>query len=211
MFHETTEPVLEAENEVATPISFMKIFILVHCFALSLLFTLDDQRSPHSLCLNLSASARFTQSFLLFDFSPPLSNMFSKISLVALTVLATFAGVSHSAPLDVWKPHQLTPTAGQILYSGDSFTLKWETADQPAHISNTSGKIVLATNYVLDYDHPLAQGFNITSGQQTITVPNVAEAGPHYQFVLFGDSGNYGPTFAIAPKAHRASNTLTHN
>ncbi|KAL0954151.1 hypothetical protein HGRIS_005288 [Hohenbuehelia grisea] len=42
----------------------------------------------------------------------------------------------------------------------------------------------------------LANGFDILNGVQEITVPAVTP-GDDYSIVLFGDSGNFSPAFAI--------------
>ncbi|KAF5357136.1 hypothetical protein D9756_006816 [Leucocoprinus leucothites] len=122
--------------------------------------------------------------------------MFSKISVAALTLLVAFTGVSHSAPLDVYTPRLLTPAAGAVWKIGTQQQVTWDTSSPPKQITNHNGTLILAKNGLLDYRNPLARGFDIMSGRQTVTVPNVAAA-DDYQLVLMGDSGNYGPKFSI--------------
>lgn len=47
------------------------------------------------------------------------------------------------------------------------------------------------------FSDAIATGFNLTDGHVEITVPFVTP-GCDYQINLFGDSGNFGPTFIIA-------------
>ncbi|KAF9443108.1 hypothetical protein P691DRAFT_809448 [Macrolepiota fuliginosa MF-IS2] len=122
--------------------------------------------------------------------------MFMKLSAVAVTLLAAFTGVSHAAPLDVYAPPLLTPTAGEVLIVGNQQNVTWDTSRPPQHITNRTGTLVLAKGGIQDYKNPLATGFDILDGWHIITVPNVQE-GDDYQLVLFGDSGNYGPKFSI--------------
>jgi len=46
-------------------------------------------------------------------------------------------------------------------------------------------------------DNPLACDFSIFEGVAYVMVPYV-DPGYDYQIVLFGDSGNFSPTFTIA-------------
>jgi len=56
--------------------------------------------------------------------------------------------------------------------------------------------VVLAKSYRLDYENPLALGFDILDGTVRIQVPEV-KPGNDYTIVVFGDSGNHGKTFTI--------------
>ncbi|KAG1822870.1 uncharacterized protein BJ212DRAFT_1585518 [Suillus subaureus] len=107
-----------------------------------------------------------------------------------LTLLALFS-LSLSAPMrrDVFVPPIIYPQAG-VVWIG------WETDDAPVNITNGIGRVYLATNTIIDLDHPLAIGFNILDGRVAIQVPSVP-TGQNYSIVLFGDSGNYSPQFTI--------------
>lgn len=50
---------------------------------------------------------------------------------------------------------------------------------------------------ILSTTDAIATGFNLSDGHVEITVP-YATPGCDYQFNLFGDSGNFGPSFIIA-------------
>ncbi|KAG2342196.1 hypothetical protein BDR05DRAFT_976609 [Suillus weaverae] len=114
-----------------------------------------------------------------------------------LTLLALFS-LSLSAPMrrDVFVPPITYPQAGVIWIAGQHHNVTWETDDAPVHITNGIGRVYLATNTIIDLDHPLAVGFNILDGRVAIQVPSVPR-GRNYSIVLFGDSGNYSPEFTI--------------
>jgi hypothetical protein len=45
--------------------------------------------------------------------------------------------------------------------------------------------------------NPIAQGFPLSAGQASVTVPEDTQPGYDWIVVLFGDSGNWSPTFTI--------------
>ncbi|EEB97658.1 hypothetical protein MPER_02981, partial [Moniliophthora perniciosa FA553] len=77
-----------------------------------------------------------------------------------------------------------------------------DTSHPPAHITNEVGEIWLGcfngTNgsEYLGAKEPLLRGFDIRIGSVNFTVPSV-EPRNDYFIVLFGDSGNSSPLFAI--------------
>ncbi|KIP06222.1 hypothetical protein PHLGIDRAFT_73062 [Phlebiopsis gigantea 11061_1 CR5-6] len=115
--------------------------------------------------------------------------MFSKATLFA-TVLAACIGAS-AAPQEIWNPKITSPDAGTVWPAGSTQLVTWDTSDAPASISEQSG-ILLAAN-----DHPLAQGFDLRSGSQSVTIPADTAPGSDYQIVLLGDSGNLSGAFII--------------
>ncbi|KAG1885031.1 hypothetical protein F4604DRAFT_1676456 [Suillus subluteus] len=114
-----------------------------------------------------------------------------------LTLLALFS-LSLSAPMrrDVFVPPIIYPHASVVWIAGQHHNVTWETDDAPVNITNGIGRVYLATNTIIDLDHPLAVGFNILDGRVAIQVPSVP-TGQNYSIVLFGDSGNYSPQFTI--------------
>lgn len=119
-----------------------------------------------------------------------------------LFVLSAVVGASVAAPTvrsaqDVYVPPITYPTAGVEWVVGEYYNVTWNTTNPPKQITNSKGSVVLAKNYsLIGLQHPLASGFNILDGTVRIQVPNVT-ADNNYQVVLFGDSGNYSPTFSI--------------
>ncbi|KAF5341622.1 hypothetical protein D9611_002162 [Ephemerocybe angulata] len=111
--------------------------------------------------------------------------------------VALFASAVSAAPADVFVPHITAPIAGAVWKIGSTQEVTWDTSNAPGQISNPEGNIFLrdVTQGITLLDSPLATGFNILEGKQAVHVPNVA-AGP-YEIVLFGDSGNFSPTFQI--------------
>ncbi|KAF8904108.1 hypothetical protein CPB84DRAFT_1677535 [Gymnopilus junonius] len=103
---------------------------------------------------------------------------------------------------DVVAPRITSPTADSVWPIGSVQTVTWDTSDlpPPSQITNAIGQIILGFNSTdslnLDFDHPLAKGFNITDGSVKVTVPNVTPR-DDYLIVLFGDSGDTSPQFAI--------------
>ncbi|PPQ94692.1 hypothetical protein CVT25_009547 [Psilocybe cyanescens] len=95
---------------------------------------------------------------------------------------------------DVFVPPILDPHAGTVWTSGQRRLVTWDTSNHPVNITNKVGRIFLRMN---DLTTPLilAQNFDILQGKVQVTVPLVVEG--DYQLVLFGDSGNFSPTFKI--------------
>ncbi|KAI0778413.1 hypothetical protein BD413DRAFT_440261, partial [Trametes elegans] len=106
-------------------------------------------------------------------------------------------------PRDVWSPPVVHPDAGTVWTAGSKVKVVWDTSTRPSHVTNWEGRVVLGhyedgddTNEHLDFDHPLAEGFNLTQGHVNVQVPNVSPSN-EYIIVLFGDSGNRSPKFTI--------------
>ncbi|KAI0654189.1 hypothetical protein C8Q70DRAFT_1029184, partial [Cubamyces menziesii] len=81
--------------------------------------------------------------------------------------------------------------------------MRRDMSTRPRQVTNYEGRLVLGyledgdeVNEHLDFDHPLAEGFNLTQGQIHVHVPYVDSAND-YIVVLFGDSGNRSPRFTI--------------
>ncbi|GJE98575.1 GPI anchored serine-threonine rich family protein [Phanerochaete sordida] len=98
--------------------------------------------------------------------------------------------------MTVYVPKITSPAAGTVWTAGNTYTVTWDTSDAPESISNGS-KVVLAKGGSQDYQHPLAEGFDLRAGSVEITIPAGTAAGSDYAIVLFGDSGNYSPEFTI--------------
>ncbi|KAI1789774.1 hypothetical protein LXA43DRAFT_549252 [Ganoderma leucocontextum] len=103
---------------------------------------------------------------------------------------------------DVWSPVILSPNASDVWRAGSLVEIRWDTADPPAQVTNYMGRILLGHeqdadgNEHLDFEHPLAQGFNLSRGAVSVTVPDVVPSN-NYFIVLYGDSGNRSPSFTI--------------
>ncbi|KII86651.1 hypothetical protein PLICRDRAFT_113669 [Plicaturopsis crispa FD-325 SS-3] len=102
----------------------------------------------------------------------------------------------------VYDPRITSPAFGTTWEVGSQVQVTWDTSDMPAHVTNPKGRLVLGylkgddQNEHLDFDHPLADGFDIAQGHVEVEVPEV-QAGQNYIVVLFGDSGNRSPSFTI--------------
>lgn len=117
---------------------------------------------------------------------------------------------------DVISPPILEPNASSIWTIGSQQIVTWNTTgipSNPSEITNTIGEIVLGFNSSdgenLDLNNTLAQGFLLTDGNVSITVPNVT-VGNNYIIALIGDSGNTSPPFTITsdPATSLSSTTL---
>ncbi|KAJ3567738.1 hypothetical protein NP233_g6172 [Leucocoprinus birnbaumii] len=116
-------------------------------------------------------------------------------TLFALFLVAFGAPVS---PRDVFVPPLTFPTAGAVLKVGHTYEITWDTTAAPRQITNPLGRLVFRHNNRLqNLDNPLAKGFSILAGKLNVTIPKGTPPGKNYQFVLMGDSGNYGATFSI--------------
>ncbi|GJE96378.1 hypothetical protein PsYK624_125740 [Phanerochaete sordida] len=118
---------------------------------------------------------------------------------LAALALSAASTLVRAAPLqaarDVWDPTVTFPTTGSVLVSGQTYTVTWETADQPAHITNPNGVITLNFG---DFGSPLilAKDFDIRDGHADITVPEVYTLSD-FSITLWGDSGNWSGQFEI--------------
>ncbi|KAI0761427.1 hypothetical protein BC629DRAFT_1261947, partial [Irpex lacteus] len=96
---------------------------------------------------------------------------------------------------DVWTPKLLYPHAGTVWYSGQRHNVTWDLSSKPVNITNNNGFILLRTGNI-ETPVVVGHGFKLTSGRVEVTVPDVMTRND-YSLVLFGDSGNFGPTFTI--------------
>ncbi|KAG6889810.1 hypothetical protein C0992_003925 [Termitomyces sp. T32_za158] len=129
-------------------------------------------------------------------------------TMLALMILCIsyFFSYVHASPLmmrDVFSPHITSPNETTVWPVGTQQTVTWETDNIPpdSQLTDPNGKVVLGHlgptgGLNLDIDHPLAQNFKLRVGHVQITVPSVPPR-DDYIIVLFGDSGNTSPTFAI--------------
>ncbi|KAF9523907.1 hypothetical protein CPB83DRAFT_820882 [Crepidotus variabilis] len=103
--------------------------------------------------------------------------------------------------VDVIRPPITYPKAAVQWARGTKQVVRWDTKDIPPQRNSTTGLILLGRvmndSENLDIDHPLASRFSISSGQQTVMVPDNITCGDNYIVVLFGDSGNRSPEFQI--------------
>ncbi|GLB45478.1 hypothetical protein LshimejAT787_2300380 [Lyophyllum shimeji] len=116
---------------------------------------------------------------------------------------------------DVFSPHITSPNEKSVWPVGTKQTVTWETDNIPpdSQLTNPNGKVVLGhlgptggLNLMLD--NPLAQDFKLRVGQVEITVPDVPPRSD-YIVVLFGDSGNASPAFAITSITGGGNSTTT--
>jgi len=97
---------------------------------------------------------------------------------------------------DVFVPPVVLPNSKSVWKAGSKQIVEWDVSNPPQQITNSVAKIVLATNGLLDFEHPLADNIDVLSGKHQVTVPNV-KPGKNYQIIVFGDSGNTSPFFEI--------------
>ncbi|KAK0489239.1 hypothetical protein IW261DRAFT_1443894 [Armillaria novae-zelandiae] len=110
------------------------------------------------------------------------------ITMLTALVASAFATPIHIAR-DVYSPPITSPDANTVWTVNTTQTVTWDASNPPVNISN-------GASIWLRKDVELAEGFDLRSGQQDVTVPYVAEA-DDYIIVLFGDSGNFSPEFTI--------------
>jgi len=111
------------------------------------------------------------------------------------TGITTAAPFVTEAKRDVFVPPVTYPHAGTVWYSGQTHNVTWDTSFAPVNITNSKGIILLRFENI---ESPviLGSGFDIRKGRTEIVVPRVF-TGSNYSLVLFGDSGNFSPTFEI--------------
>lgn len=132
--------------------------------------------------------------------------MFSTVTMFSifsafLLAFATAAPTVHPVELLAWSPTILCPTGITVWPRGSTQTVTWRTDNVPEEKLNSTGLLLLGymenNSENLDIKHPLAVNFPIISGEVTIIVPENATVRSDAIVVLFGDSGNASPEFAI--------------
>jgi len=101
----------------------------------------------------------------------------------------------------VVSPSITHPGTGTTWLVGTTQTVTWDTSNIPSYGKSNTGTIMLGFNNGTESEnlyisHPLASGFLLTNGFQSVTVPNVTTRTTYF-VVLFGDSGNKSPYFTI--------------
>ncbi|KAJ7935926.1 hypothetical protein B0H13DRAFT_2261979 [Mycena leptocephala] len=115
------------------------------------------------------------------------------LSALVTFVLTTAVNAAGPTPLDVFVPPITSPTAGTVWVSKTQQNVTWDASRAPPTISNQA--MVLLRKGDTTFPFILAKGFDLRKGSVEITVPYVFA--DNYQVVLFGDSGNFSPVFAI--------------
>jgi len=112
-----------------------------------------------------------------------------------ISFLAVLAGPIGLELRDVYVPPVLYPDQGTVWVVGEQQHVIWDISNPPVNITNKIGQILLRKGN-LSTPVILADNFDILLGEIEVTVPWVLD-GDDYQVVLFGDSGNFSPTFTI--------------
>ncbi|KAJ7166829.1 hypothetical protein C8R46DRAFT_1071578 [Mycena filopes] len=120
------------------------------------------------------------------------TTLFTALLSAAAAVQATPLAL---APRDVYVPPVTYPHAGTVWTVRQRHNVTWDNSNPPKQITNGIGRIMLRKGG-LTTPVILADNFSILLGRIEVTVPWV-EDGSDYQIVLFGDSGNFSPTFTI--------------
>ncbi|KAL4073887.1 hypothetical protein V8B97DRAFT_1914957 [Scleroderma yunnanense] len=110
--------------------------------------------------------------------------------LSLLSLISAYPIVSR----DDWAPTILSPDSNTIWVIGQTYTVIWDTSNQPSQITNPDGKIYLRQGDATQLN-PIKEGFLLTDGQVQVTVPEVTPGS--YQIVLYGNSGDWSPSFTI--------------
>ncbi|KAK0214844.1 hypothetical protein IW262DRAFT_246737 [Armillaria fumosa] len=114
------------------------------------------------------------------------------ITMLTALVASAFGTPIHIAR-DVYSPPITSPNANTVWTVNTIQTVTWDASNPPVNISNAASIWLRRDNLSF---LELAEGFDLRSGQQDVTVPDVEEA-DDYIIVLFGDSGNFSPEFTI--------------
>lgn len=108
--------------------------------------------------------------------------MFTSHILAAFfAVVSTLASLSGAVPIgkrDVWDPAVTFPTAGSILEIGQTVTVTWSLADEPADISNPIGRILLQFNDVVPPSGPGSFGMCYSQKYGTFLTPSLLHRRP---------------------------------
>ncbi|KAF7299612.1 hypothetical protein HMN09_00966600 [Mycena chlorophos] len=143
---------------------------------------------------------------------------FTASTLVSLLAMAgsTLAAPTPLGPqeLIVVSPQITSPKAGDVWPAGSTQTCTWKTNNIPPAAAGQYGALMLGhvTEYTasdgtkqenenIDMQHPMAMNFRLMDGNVTFVVPSTTPPRNDYRLVLFGDSGNLSPPFAITTAA----------
>ncbi|KAG9316645.1 hypothetical protein JVU11DRAFT_2699 [Chiua virens] len=97
---------------------------------------------------------------------------------------------------DVWTPPITYPDANTEWVVGETYTVTWDTSNEPTEVTNPTGYIYLRHGDSTE-SNPIASGFPLTDGSIDVTVPADTQPDTDWMVVLMGDSGNWSPTFTI--------------
>ncbi|KAJ3735064.1 hypothetical protein DFJ43DRAFT_1060354 [Lentinula guzmanii] len=118
-------------------------------------------------------------------------------SAIAFSVAPNEINAAPLSVLDVWDPTITSPVTGTVWVIGTEVNVTWcEHRQHPPDGVSNGGHIYLAKEE--DAIIPLSSNFDLVAanGSFTVMVPAVVPDND-YQIVLFGDSGNIGPSFTI--------------
>jgi len=123
-------------------------------------------------------------------------------STTALPV-AVAPDVSRRSEDIVYSPPIKSPSQGTVWKVGSKQVVTWDATSIPQGAQGNKGTIMLGYDdntgsENLDVEHPLADGFLLKAGKQSITVPKVPKKST-YIIAVLGDSGNISQKFTISP------------
>ncbi|OBZ69161.1 hypothetical protein A0H81_10914 [Grifola frondosa] len=128
--------------------------------------------------------------------------IFTNFLIFFVSFLGLFSQVALGAPApvelekrDVYDPPVLYPHNGTVWYSGQRHNVTWYVETPHLNVTNHYGQIMLRKGN-LTTPLILASEFDLFDGRVEVTVPWVLPA-DDYRVVVFGDSGNWSPTFTI--------------
>ena len=101
-------------------------------------------------------------------------------TVLAIAASAIAVPVQHAAR-DVWDPTIITPDATTVWEAGSVVNVTWETDDAPANISN--GAAIFLRDNTTVFQPALAEGFDLRSGSQEVTIPSNITSGTDYRIV----------------------------
>ncbi|KAH7888669.1 hypothetical protein F5I97DRAFT_1804350 [Phlebopus sp. FC_14] len=133
-------------------------------------------------------------------FAPPRPLIFLAFLATFLLSFASALPVVSPVTRDVWAPPITSPTSTTVWTVGGNYTVTWDASHPPSQITNPEGKVYLRKGNATQAN-PIAQGFQLSAGQVSVTVPSGTEPGDDWRVVLFGDSGNWSPVFTIIAAA----------
>ncbi|KIJ67812.1 hypothetical protein HYDPIDRAFT_165622 [Hydnomerulius pinastri MD-312] len=129
-------------------------------------------------------------------FTPARPILFVLLTIFSLLSFVSALPIVSPVTRDVWTPPITSPTSNTVWTAGCNYTVTWDASSPPSEITNPDGKVYLRQGNATQAN-PIAQNFNLSAGQVEITVPKDTQPGDDWIVVLFGDSGNWSPTFTI--------------
>jgi hypothetical protein len=105
------------------------------------------------------------------------------VLLFVLSVVSLVSALPMVSPVarDVWTPPITSPDSNTVWTVGCTYTVTWNATAPPSEVTNPQGMIYLRQGNATQAN-PIAQGFPLSAGQASVTVPEDTQ--PGYDWIV---------------------------